>query len=58
MALCRKGAPIALAALFAFWGVLAPGAVRALDGRGYLELDAGYKTGDFGTPTKSSLSGG
>lgn len=34
-----------------FW----PAAARALEGRGYLELDAGYETGDFGTPTTANL---
>ena len=36
--------------------VLLPYGARAVDGRGYLELGGGYKTGDFGTPTTSSLS--
>ncbi len=32
-----------------------PLASWAADGRGYLDMTAGYKTGSFGTPTKSDL---
>ncbi|MCK9419957.1 MAG: transporter [Nitrospirae bacterium] len=32
-----------------------PSAASADTGRGYLDLGGGYKTGDFGTPTTSSL---
>ena len=46
---------VVAASVFVLFGALGPGAARALDGRGYLELDAGYKTGDFGTPTTASL---
>ncbi len=35
--------------------LLAPLAVAAEDGRSYLEMSGGYKTGDFGTLTKSDL---
>ncbi|MCK9418629.1 MAG: transporter [Nitrospirae bacterium] len=35
--------------------IVAPSAVSADTGRGYLDLGGGYKTGDFGTPTTSSL---
>jgi len=46
------------------WAVLVPSVlacvllaapVSAADGRYYFELGAGFKTGDFGTPTKSDL---
>lgn len=50
-----RGVQAVSAVVFLLFGILSPGAARALDGRGYLELDAGYKTGDFGTPTTSSL---
>ncbi len=55
MAPFTKGVLVVSAAVIVFFGALGPDAARALDGRGYLELDAGYKTGDFGTPTTSSL---
>jgi len=35
--------------------VLLPVAARAAEGRGYLDITGGYKTGSFGTPTKSEL---
>ena len=35
--------------------LLSPLAVRAEDGRSYLEMSGGYKKGDFDTPTKSEL---
>ena len=35
--------------------VVVPSTVSAETGRGYLDLSGGYKTGDFGTPTTSSL---
>ena len=35
--------------------IVAPSASSADTGRGYLELGGSYKTGDFGTPTKSNL---
>jgi len=35
--------------------IAAPSAVLADTGRGYLDFGGGYKTGDFGTPTTSSL---
>ena len=35
--------------------IVAPSAVSADTGRGYLDLGGGYKTGDFGTPKTSSL---
>ncbi len=35
--------------------IVAPSAVSADTGRGYLDLGGGYKTGAFGTPTTSSL---
>jgi len=34
---------------------LLPITAGAADGRGYLDFNGGYKTGDFGTATKSSL---
>lgn len=43
------------AACFVLLGVCATGAAQRWGGRGYLELDAGYRSGDFGTPTASSL---
>ena len=55
MAPRTRGALAVSAVVFVLCGVLGPGTARALEGRGYLELDAGYKTGDFGTPTKSTL---
>jgi hypothetical protein len=55
MVALRTGALVVSAAVFVLLGALGPGAARALDGRGYLELDAGYKTGDFGTPTTANL---
>lgn len=43
-------------ALFVLFLIAAmPFAGWAAEGRGYLDLNGGYKTGDFGTPTKSSL---
>lgn len=50
-----RGVLLASAVALGLLGVLVPGTARALDGRGYLEIDAGYKTGDFGTPTDSRL---
>lgn len=35
--------------------LLPPLAAGAEDGRSYLDMSAGYKTGDFGTPTRSDL---
>ncbi|HEY6012344.1 MAG TPA: hypothetical protein VIX18_12850 [Nitrospirota bacterium] len=32
-----------------------PGVIPAEEGRGYLEVSGGYKTADFGTPTRSDL---
>jgi hypothetical protein len=40
------------AALFLF---LAAGSASAADGRGYLDLSGGYKSGDFGTPVTTNL---
>lgn len=34
---------------------LLPASLRAGEGRGYLEVGGGYKTGDFGTPIRSNL---
>jgi hypothetical protein len=45
----------AAVAVLALSGAFGSDTACALDGRGYLELDAGYKTGDFGTPTTSTL---
>jgi hypothetical protein len=50
-----RGVLFASAVALGLFGVLVPGTARALEGRGYLEVDAGYKTGDFGTPTDSRL---
>jgi hypothetical protein len=55
MSAISKASPALLAVAFVFFGLLAPAAAPALEGRGYLELDAGYKAGDFGTPTNSTL---
>lgn len=43
--------------LFALWllFILTPHVVTAADGRTYIGLDGGYKTGDFGTSTRSDL---
>jgi len=35
--------------------VLLPHAVPAEEGRGYYEVNSSYKTGDFGTPTRTNL---
>jgi hypothetical protein len=35
--------------------LVSPGVSGAENGRGYLDVSGGYKTGDFGTPTKSEL---
>ncbi len=35
--------------------LLSPLAAGAEEGRSYLEMTGGYKTGDFGTPTRSEL---
>lgn len=52
----RPRARAVLALVVLFLGVLpANGAAWAQDGRSYLEISGGYKTGDFGTPTKSNL---
>ena len=50
-----RGVLLVSAVALGLFGILGPGKARALDGRGYLEIDAGYKTGDFGTPTDSRL---
>lgn len=44
------------AALASLLMSLAAAPAAAVDGRYYLELSAGFKTGDFGTPTDSDLS--
>src|SRR5512144_1455194 len=36
--------------------LILPGTLRAKEGRGYLDVSAGYKTGSFGTPFRSNLS--
>lgn len=41
--------------LAVFISLIMPQQVSAQDGRGYIEIDAGYKTGDFGTPTRADL---
>jgi hypothetical protein len=41
--------------IFLLCPIVAPSAASADTGRGYLDLGGGYKTGDFGTPTTSSL---
>ena len=48
---------LAVHPLFVLWllCILTPHVVAAADGRAYIELDGGYKTGDFGTPTRSDL---
>jgi hypothetical protein len=38
-----------------FLMIFLPSRVPAQEGRGYVDMSAGYKTGDFGTPTKSNL---
>lgn len=43
----------AVAVLSLLW--LLPSLAWALPGRGYLDVDGGYKTGDFGTPVRSDL---
>jgi hypothetical protein len=35
--------------------LMLPAAAWSAEGRGYLDLSGGYKTGDFGTPVKSNL---
>lgn len=35
--------------------LIMPQQAWAQHGRGYIEMDAGYKTGDFGTPTRADL---
>lgn len=55
MAALTSGVRTARAALLALGGLLAPAMSMAVEGRGYVELDGGYKTGDFGTSTTSSL---
>lgn len=42
-----------LIVLFLSW--TAPCSASAAEGRGYLDMNGGYKTGDFGTPVKSDL---
>ncbi len=43
------------AAVSALVMVIIPLKASAEDGRGYLDITGGYKTGDFGTPTRSDL---
>ena len=42
-------------ALLVLLFILLPYGVLAQEGRGYLDISGGYKTGDFGTPTTSNL---
>jgi hypothetical protein len=58
--IARKGAKAAgfrafFSLLLPLFVLLSPGGARAEEGRGYFEINSGYKTGDFGTPTRTSL---
>jgi hypothetical protein len=54
---CRTSRPRAdfVALCFALLFALAAGLAGGQDGRPYFELNAGFRTGDFGTPTRSDL---
>ena len=41
--------------LFILFFIFLPYGASAQEGRGYLDISGGYKTGDFGTPTTSDL---
>ncbi len=41
--------------LFILFFIFLPYGASAQEGRGYLDISGGYKTGDFGTPTSSNL---
>lgn len=45
----------AVHALLILFFILLPSGVIAQEGRGYIDITGGYKTGDFGTPTRSNL---
>jgi hypothetical protein len=52
--LSRKWVIQVLLLLISLW-IISPAGLEAEEGRGYMEMDAGYNTGDFGTSTRSDL---
>lgn len=52
----RRSGRAVLAVIVLIVLLILPGTLRAKEGRGYLDVSAGYKTGSFGTPFRSNLS--